>query len=91
MQIQGIRPRVPGRMGIPVQSVRKSQSVNFVALECPGDAITGVNPNFIRKKRESLLCHIVTLTADSGVPGLLGLDVSLDTEKHQNEQHEENP
>jgi hypothetical protein len=64
--------------------------VNFVALECPGDAITGVNPNFIRQKRESLLCHIVALTADSGVPGLLGVDGSRDAEKHQNEQHEKN-
>ena len=49
----------------------------------------GVNPNFIRQKRyESLLCHIVALTADSGVPGLLGLDGSRDAGKHQNEQHE---
>jgi hypothetical protein len=64
--------------------------VNFVALECPSDAIAGVNPNFIRKKRESLLCHIVALAADSGVPGLLGLDGPRDTEKHQHEQHEEN-
>jgi len=68
----------------------KSQSVNFVALECPGDAVAGVNPNFIGKKRESLLPHVIALAADGCVPGLLGLNGSRDTEKRQYEQPQEN-
>jgi hypothetical protein len=49
----------------------KSHGVRLVRLECPGDSISGVNPDFIGQKSQSLNSFFVGLGADSRGP--LGL------------------
>src|SRR5436305_14775813 len=43
----------------------KSHGVHLVSLECPGDAVSGVNPDLVRQKSQSLNSLVVGLGADS--------------------------
>jgi hypothetical protein len=42
--------------------------VRLVRLECPGDSVSGVNPDFIGQKSQSLNSFFVRLRADSRGP-----------------------
>ena len=42
--------------------------MDIVRVELPGDAVAGVNPDFVGKKRQSLVSFIVSLASDGGVP-----------------------
>src|SRR5206468_3988351 len=46
----------------------KSHGVILVRLPCPGDSVSGVNPDFIGQKSQSLNCLVVGLGADSRGP-----------------------
>ena len=46
----------------------KSHGVRHLRLECPGDAVSGVNPDFIGQKSQSLNSFFVGLGADSRGP-----------------------
>ena len=46
----------------------KSHGVRLVRLECPGDSVSGVNPDFIGQKSQSLNSFVVGLGADSRSP-----------------------
>ena len=46
----------------------KSHGVRLVRLECPGDSVSGVNPDFIGQKSQSLNSFFVGLGADSRGP-----------------------
>jgi hypothetical protein len=46
----------------------KSHRVSLVRLECPGDSFSGVNPDFVRQKSQSLNSFFVRLGADSRGP-----------------------
>src|SRR5437867_8169319 len=46
----------------------KSHGVRLVRLECPGDAVSWVNPNLIGQKSQSLNSFFVRLGADSRGP-----------------------
>src|SRR5579863_6165928 len=52
-------------------------------VERPGDAVASVNPDFVGKKRDCLPGHILTLTADGGVPVLLRLQSTTSGQKSQ--------
>ncbi|KAG0505855.1 MAG: hypothetical protein Udaeo_07840 [Candidatus Udaeobacter sp.] len=67
--------RVSGKARAPHIEIRahlggpeKSHGVRLVRLECPGDSISGVNPDFIRQKSQSLNSFFVGLGADSRGP-----------------------
>ena len=42
--------------------------MDIVRVELPRDAVAGVNPDFIGKKRQSLVSFIVSLASDGSVP-----------------------
>ena len=46
----------------------KSHGVRLVRLECPSDSVSGVNPDFIGQKSQSLNSFVVGLGADSRGP-----------------------
>ena len=46
----------------------KSRGVRLVRLPCPGDSVSGVNPDFIGQKSHSLNSFVVGLGADSRGP-----------------------
>ena len=46
----------------------KRDGVRLVRLECPGDSLSGVNPDFIGQKSQSLNSFFVRLGADSRGP-----------------------
>src|SRR5881409_3577976 len=46
----------------------KSHGVRLVRLKCPGDSLSGVNPDFIGQKGQSLNSFFVGLGADSRSP-----------------------
>src|ERR1044071_6810272 len=47
---------------------QKGHGMDIVRVELPGDAVAGVNPDFIGKKRQSLMSFVVSLAPDGGVP-----------------------
>jgi len=57
---RGIRAHLAGH--------EKSHGVRLVRLECPGDSVSGVNPDFIGQKSQSRNCFVVGLGADSRGP-----------------------
>ena len=57
---RGIRAHLAGH--------EKSHGVRLVRLECPGDSVSGVNPDFIGQKSQSLNSFVVGLGADSRGP-----------------------
>jgi hypothetical protein len=42
--------------------------VDLVNVECPCDAVAGVNPDFVRKKRQGLISHGIPLSSYSCLP-----------------------
>jgi len=47
--------------------LEKAHRVNFVLLERPGDALTFVDPDFIRQKRQSLPCFALPLRLSTAI------------------------
>src|SRR2546426_6876369 len=69
------RGRVGREPGTPVSKkwarlvgYQKGQSMDIVRVKVPCDAVTCVNPDFIGKKRQSLVSFIVSLASDGSVP-----------------------
>lgn len=60
----------------------KSYSMDFVSSKTPGDAVTGVDPDFIGKKGQRLSSLIVALCSYSGLPRF-SVDHWLDHESGQ--------
>jgi len=42
--------------------------MDFVRVELPSDAVARVNPDFIRKKRQSLTSFVVSLSSHGSLP-----------------------
>src|SRR5207248_2473454 len=51
-----------------LSSPEKSHGVRLVRLPCPGDSVSGMNPDFIGQKSHSLNSFVVGLGADSRGP-----------------------
>src|SRR5260370_1481683 len=63
------KARAPAmEIGAPLAGPEKSHGVRFVRLPCPGDSVSGVNPDFIGQKSQSLNSFVVGLGADSCGP-----------------------
>src|SRR6266516_7319805 len=61
----------------------KSHGVRLVRLPCPGDTVSGMNPDFIGQKSQSLNSFVVGLGADSCGP--LGLHHLWKDQKGENQ------
>src|SRR6516164_2122725 len=57
--------------------------MNVSTGECPGNAVAGMDPKFVRKKRNRLFGHVCALPADGGLPILLSLSGVEETQKRR--------
>ena len=63
--------------------------MDIVRVELPRDTVACVNPDFIGKKRQSLVSFIVSLASDGSVP--LGARLGLHDRRKEQDSKQQHP